>query len=305
VLDMSRRFQTAWDGVGVALSVIAREHAEFDDIISIDTTDNADRVLELVELCTAADRGGHLRLGRTLTLTRRLTGGSLCIAIGLSDLPAAQDELDLLSWQYGIWVDDIPGKFGRSPVQALSPETASLLVLEELRETAQPFLAEFITEAGMTNRAFVSYVREDSAAVDRLCVELNNRGVGTWTDRTDLSPGARWKEEIRSAIQSGSAFIACFSTSYEAKSRSYMNEELTIAVEELRLRPRDRAWFFPVLLDSADVPAIPIAAGETLRDLQSVSLADQGEEAVKRLAKAVRGAARDDDAVVFEPPSEA
>lgn len=298
------RLQTAWDGVGSAFRAIAQDHAEFDDIISVGTTENQERVLELVELCTAADSGGHLLLGRTLTLTRRQTGGSVCIAVGLSDRSPVPGDLDLLSWQYGIWTDALQRTFAVSPVQALSPESASLLVLEELREAAHPFLADFVRESGMTSRAFVSYVREDSAEVDRLCQGLQERGVATWTDREDLAPGTRWKDEIRRAIQNGMAFIACFSTSYEARSKSYMNEELTIAVEELRLRPRNTAWFFPVLLDDADVPDTSIGGGETIRDLQSVSLADQGSEAVKRLASAVREAARRNTGVVFEPPHE-
>ncbi len=51
-----------------------------------------------------------------------------------------------------------------------------------------------------------------------------------------------------------------------------MNEELTVAIEELRLRPTDRAWFIPVLLDDCEVPDRSIGAGETLRTLQWIKL---------------------------------
>lgn len=142
----------------------------------------------------------------------------------------------------------------------------------------------------MNGQAFVSYVREDTAAIDRLCDDLGRQGVSTWRDRAKLEPGVRWKDTIRNAIQQGSGFVACFSYAYEARPRTYMNEELSLAVEELRLRPRDRSWFFPVLLDDVQVAAIPIGAGETLREIQAVSLAVEWAAGVSRLARAIRTA---------------
>jgi len=44
-----------------------------------------------------------------------------------------------------------------------------------------------------------------------------------------------------------------------------MNEELAVAIEELRVRSRDRTWFLPVVLAGGEVPDRPIGAGETLR----------------------------------------
>jgi hypothetical protein len=140
----------------------------------------------------------------------------------------------------------------------------------------------------MTTKAFVSYVHENAAAVDRLCEELGRQGVATWKDREELKPGERWKDVIRTAIQSGSGFVACFSSAYQSRQSTYMNEELVIAIEELRMRPRDRSWFFPVLLDDTEVPKTPIGLGETLQDLQSVSLSADWSSGVRRLARAIR-----------------
>src|SRR5215203_6234706 len=96
---------------------------------------------------------------------------------------------------------------------------------------------------------FVSYVRADSERVRRLCHSLNERGITTWLDQEELKPGQRWKQEIKGAIKKGAFFLACFSSAYRDRQRTYMNEELTLAIEELRLRSTDRAWFIPVLLD--------------------------------------------------------
>lgn len=121
----------------------------------------------------------------------------------------------------------------------------------------------------------------------RLARALERSGVEPWLDRTRLAPGTRWREAIRDAIRSGALFVACFTRHSNARERSYMNEELTLAIDELRQRPTDRSWFIPVVLDGGEVPARPISAAETLRDLQWVDLAhdwEAGVHAIVRLA---------------------
>lgn len=78
---------------------------------------------------------------------------------------------------------------------------------------------------------FISYVRENSGVVDRLAEELRDRGVIVWLDRNNIEPGARWKDAIKKAIQSGKFFIACFSREYNERTKTHMLEELTIAID--------------------------------------------------------------------------
>ena len=85
-------------------------------------------------------------------------------------------------------------------------------------------------------KVFISYVNENIEIVKKLYQELKAHGIEVWLDRNDIAPGARWKREIKQAIQQGAFFIACFSKEYYERDRTYMNEELTIAIEELRLR---------------------------------------------------------------------
>lgn len=120
----------------------------------------------------------------------------------------------------------------------------------------------------MHRHVFLSYVRENAALVDRLVKDLQERGVGVWLDRERLIPGQRWQDAIREAIRGGDLFIACFSKQYHDRGRSYMNEELMVAIEELRQRATNRAWFIPVSLDGSSIPQRNIGAGETLHDLQ-------------------------------------
>lgn len=134
---------------------------------------------------------------------------------------------------------------------------------------------------------FLSYVRDDQQLVDRLADELRQAGVSVWLDRDQIKPGQRWQHTIRQAIENGAYFIACFSRQYEMRSRSYMNEELTLAIEELRRRPVDRTWFIPILLTDASIPDRPIGAGETLRDIQWVSLYEDWDDGIRRILDVV------------------
>ncbi|MBI4662903.1 MAG: toll/interleukin-1 receptor domain-containing protein [Verrucomicrobia bacterium] len=119
------------------------------------------------------------------------------------------------------------------------------------------------------NHIFISYVRENHAEVERLAKALTNFGLSIWLDRTRLKPGDFWKDAIRTAIRSGDYFLACFSKEYGEKQKSYMNEELTLAVEEIRLRPSKTAWFIPVVFSGA-VPEWDIGGGRSLRDINWV-----------------------------------
>lgn len=138
-------------------------------------------------------------------------------------------------------------------------------------------------------RVFISYVHEDSDAVDRLAAGLRAGGFDVWLDRTHLQAGTRWKSVIRKAILSGDSFIACFSPRYLSKNETFMNEELNIAVDRLRMMHRSRQWFFPVMLEACEIPDYEIGPGETLASLQYLDLAQNWDSAIKNLITALTG----------------
>lgn len=147
---------------------------------------------------------------------------------------------------------------------------------------------------------FLSYVRESADEIMRLARALERLGVEPWLDRTHLAPGTRWREAIREAIHSGALFVACFTRHSASREKSYMNEELTLAIDELRQRPTDRKWFIPVVLDGGQVPARSISAAETLRDLQWLDLSNDweaGVRAIVRLATESMETGRDQEAI--------
>lgn len=138
------------------------------------------------------------------------------------------------------------------------------------------------------SRVFISYVRENSEEVQRLAAELETHGIEVWLDKVKLKPGYRWQDAIREGISQGDFFIACFSTAYYNRSKTYMNEELTLAVEELRQRASDRAWFIPVLLSECEIPNRNIGGGETLRSIQWVELYKDWDNGVRLILSVIQ-----------------
>lgn len=123
--------------------------------------------------------------------------------------------------------------------------------------------------------AFISYVREDTERVDRLAQLLTDAGIRVWRDTENLWPGQDWKIQIREAITSGTlAFVACFSDSSERRATTYQNEEIILAVEQMRLRPPGRSWLIPVRFSECAIPEYDLGTGRTLRSLQRVDLFD-------------------------------
>ena len=140
------------------------------------------------------------------------------------------------------------------------------------------------------NKAFISYVRENIEMVDRLCQELKSHGIEVWLDRNDIDPGSRWEQAIRKAIHQGTFFIACFSEEYNNRDKTYMNEELTLAIEELRQRPTDRIWFIPVKLNDCEIPNRDIGAGKTLQTFYYVELYEDWDSSIQRILKVIQPA---------------
>lgn len=120
---------------------------------------------------------------------------------------------------------------------------------------------------------FISYVREDSDRVDELQQILKAAGIAVWRDTADLWPGQDWRVNIRRAI-TGSAlvFIACFSREGQGRRTSYQNEELLLAIDQLRLRRPDDPWLIPVRFDECEIPDFDLGAGRTLASIQRLDL---------------------------------
>ena len=138
---------------------------------------------------------------------------------------------------------------------------------------------------------FISYVREDAAAVDRLQRMLEVAGIRVWRDTADLSPGEDWAARIRQAITDDAlVFIACFSKASMARERTYQREELLLALGQMRLRRPDEPWLIPVRFDDCSIPAVDIGAGRTLAAIHWADLfgSRSGENTVRLIGTVER-----------------
>lgn len=127
---------------------------------------------------------------------------------------------------------------------------------------------------------------EDAAAARYLAAVLRHNGIRPWLDKNDLTPGTSWKTQLRSAIQSGNAFIPMFSRAWETRQRTVANDELMIAIDELRKRPMHRAWFIPLRINECTPHDYDIGPNLQLSDIQRADVPEQGwPEAMTRLLK--------------------
>lgn len=165
-------------------------------------------------------------------------------------------------------------RYGRthSPSQPSKPASPELSTKEDPMSPTQP-------------PTFISYVHENSTEVHQLKADLQRLGLETWIDREQLKAGDRWKQEIKKAISSGGGFIACFSRELEERDKSYVYEELTVAIDEIRQRPKNRAWMIPVRLNECAIPDLEIGGGESLADINYVDWFADPASAAQEIAE--------------------
>lgn len=140
----------------------------------------------------------------------------------------------------------------------------------------------------VAGHVFISYVREDSHRVDWLQVALEAAGIPVWRDTANLWPGEDWRANIRRAITNDAlVFVACFSQLSLGRHQSYQNEEVLLAIEQLRQRRPEESWFIPVRFDECVIPDYDIG-GRTLASIQCADLfGDNAEEGMARLVEAI------------------
>lgn len=133
---------------------------------------------------------------------------------------------------------------------------------------------------------FISYVHEDNRFVGFLANILRANSLNVWLDKEQLMPGSRWKSAIRDAIRNGTYFVSIHSKQRQNRSVSYANEELVVAIEEVRKRPISKPWLIPVVIDDSEIEDRDIGGGETLNDLQRCDLTNWSE-GIKKLMSAL------------------
>ena len=140
-----------------------------------------------------------------------------------------------------------------------------------------------IKHAREMGHVFISYCHENKDTVDRLCDALTSNDVVVWVDWGNLEPGVPWRQAIQQAIHHGDFFIACFSKEYNAGDKTFLTEELSIAIDKLQEKPVDKTWFIPIKLNECEIPDINIGEGLNLRDLQYVNLHEDWDTGIQQI----------------------
>lgn len=136
--------------------------------------------------------------------------------------------------------------------------------------------------------AYLAYMHEDASLVDRLQTDLEGAGITAWRDRDQLLPGDDLGLMIREAIEHRAlAFIPCFSDRYLDREKTYMNAELSVALEEIRLRGQAH-WFMPVRFSNCAMPDLDLGLGRRLKDVIWANLFEDWDREVTKLIRSIR-----------------
>jgi TIR domain/SIR2-like domain len=115
------------------------------------------------------------------------------------------------------------------------------------------------------NAVFISYAREDLAAVQRLKAGLDAAGVRTWFDMDRLEGGDDYDRKIQRNIARCSYFIPIVSANTERRLEAYFRREWSYALDRTRNMAEGALFVLPVSID--DTPAEAAKVPERFRAL--------------------------------------
>jgi hypothetical protein len=108
------------------------------------------------------------------------------------------------------------------------------------------------------NAVFISYAREDLAAVQRLKAALDAAGIRTWFDLDRLEGGDDYDRKIQRNIARCSYFIPIVSAATERRLEGYFRREWSYALDRTRNMAEGAIFVLPVCTDSTDFAAASV-----------------------------------------------
>jgi len=117
--------------------------------------------------------------------------------------------------------------------------------------------------------AFLCHASEDKEYARKLYEQLEKKGIRPWLDENDIRGGTEWDEVIKQTIKRGEIdyFVVLQSKTLAAKRVSYVNKEITIALERQDYY-RGTEFIIPTLIDDPEKLA-------ELSHLQSIDLTQE------------------------------
>ncbi|MEO5676138.1 MAG: toll/interleukin-1 receptor domain-containing protein [Usitatibacter sp.] len=102
------------------------------------------------------------------------------------------------------------------------------------------------------NAVFISYAREDLAAVQKLKGALDAAGVKTWFDMDRLEGGDDYDRKIQKNIARCSYFIPVISATTDRRLEAYFRREWSYAIDRTRNMADEAIFVLPVCIDATD-----------------------------------------------------
>jgi hypothetical protein len=102
------------------------------------------------------------------------------------------------------------------------------------------------------NAVFISYAREDLAAVQKLKAGLDAAGVKTWFDLERLEGGDDYDRKIQRNVARCSYFIPIVSATTERRLEGYFRREWSYAIDRARNIAEGALFIMPVTIDATD-----------------------------------------------------
>ena len=102
------------------------------------------------------------------------------------------------------------------------------------------------------NAVFISYAREDLAAVQRLRAGLAADGLTVWFDLDQLEGGDDFDRKIQRNIARCSYFIPVVSATTQRRLEGYFRREWSYAIDRSRNMADDTLFILPVSIDDTD-----------------------------------------------------
>ncbi|MFZ0498617.1 MAG: toll/interleukin-1 receptor domain-containing protein [Steroidobacteraceae bacterium] len=128
---------------------------------------------------------------------------------------------------------------------------------------------------------FISYAREDLAAVQQIKAGLEAAGITTWFDIDRLESGDDYDRKIQRNIARCSYFIPVISHNTERRHEGYFRREWSYALDRARNMADGALFILPVALDG--VSAVGATVPERFQALHATAL--QGGEVTPEFAR--------------------
>lgn len=116
---------------------------------------------------------------------------------------------------------------------------------------------------------FISYAREDLAAVQRLKSRLDAVGIKSWLDMEQLDAGVDFDRRVQRNIARCAFFVPVISAVTEKRAEAYFRREWNYALDRSLNMADDAIFILPVAIDAIDARTARIP--ERFRSLQITS----------------------------------